>query len=257
MDTLQKKVLGWAGFGLMVLAGIYLIVQTRQTADTATTTNTVSFSGTGKVLAKPDVALLDLSIVTQATTSKAAQDANSKKSNAVTDFLKTQGIADKDIKTTGYNIYPQYSNPRPCPTGALCPISNDTPQIVGYQVNQTTEVKVRDLTKVDDVLAGVVTAGANQINQLQLTIDNPDALKDQARQQAIQDAKDKAAILESQLGVHLGRIINFTEDNGGYPTPIYLKAGGMVGMGGGMMAPEISTGQNEITSTVTLTYQIR
>ena len=237
--------LGWGGIVLMVLVGAFLLVKTNQEMNTATTTNTVPFSGQGKVLAKPDIAVIDFSIVTESATSKVAQDDNSKKSKTVIDFLATQGIDAKDIKTTGYNIYPQYD------------YTSGRSVLRGYQVNQTTEVKVRDLTKVDDVLAGVVTAGANQVNQFQLTIDKPDQLKEQARKDAIKDAEAKAKVLEDQLGIHLGRIVNFTEDNGGYiPRPMYETSKAM-GMGGGAITPDVSAGQNEITSNVSITYQIK
>jgi uncharacterized protein YggE len=247
MDTLQKKLLGWGGIVLMVIVGVLLIVITNQQFNTATTTNTVTFSGQGKVLAKPDVAVIDFSIVTESATSKAAQDDNSKKSKAVTDFLASQGIDAKDIKTTGYNIYPQYD------------YNNGKSTLRSYQVNQTTEVKVRDLTKTDDVLTGVVSAGANQVNQFQLTIDKPEQLQEQARQDAIKDAQAKAKVLEDQLGIRLGRIVNFTEDNGGYvPRPMYMMdSAKAVGMGGGAVAPEVSAGQNEISSNISITYQIK
>lgn len=243
MSKLQKTLLGWAGLAVAVVLVVFLGVLTNQISSTATTTNTVSFSGTGKVLAKPDVAIIDLSIVTEATTSKAAQDSNSTKSTSVVDFLKGQNIDDKDIKTTGYNIYPQYD------------YTNGRSVLRGYQVSETIEVKVRDLTKTDSVLAGVVTAGANQIGQLQLTIDDPEALKAQAREAAIKDAKAKADILKSELGIRLGHIVNFMEDNLGTPPIMYARSA--VGMGGGGPAPEIATGQNEISVNVTITYQIR
>lgn len=244
MDTLQKKLLGWAGLALMVLVGVLIVVKTNQELNTAATTNTVSFSGKGKVLAKPDVGIVDLSIVTENATSRAAQDDNSKKSTAVTGALAKLGIAEKDIKTTGYNIYPQYD------------YTNGRSQLRGYQVNQTLQVKVRDLTKIDDVLAGVVTAGVNQVSQLQLTIDEPDKLKEQARTEAIEDARDKASALQKQLGIRLGRIVNFSEGSEGYvPQPIYLKADS-VGRGGGV-TPEIPAGENEISVDVTITYQIK
>jgi len=223
---------------------VFLGVQVNRDLNTATTTNTVSFSGTGKVLAKPDIAVIDLSIITDATTSKLAQDENSRKSTAVVNFLKSQGIDEKDIKTTGYNIYPQYDYV----TGRSV--------LRGYQVNETITVKVRDLNKTDDVLSGVVTAGANQIGQVNLTIDDPEALKTQAREDAIKDAKKKADDLKSELGIRLGRIVNFAEDSGGVP-PIYFAKSAAVGMGGGGPTPEIAVGENEISVTVTLTYQIR
>jgi uncharacterized protein YggE len=246
MDKLQKQILFWAGLVFIAILGVFVAVSTAHTLDTATTTNTVSFTGEGKVLAKPDVGIVDLSIVTEGTTSKQAQDANSKKSKALTDFLAKQGVDEKDIKTSGYNIYPQYKY---APYGG-------TPSITGYQVNQSVQVKVRDLTKVDAVLDGVVSAGVNQVNGLQLTIDNPEKLKDEAREKAIKDAKEKADSLKSQLGIGIGRIVNFSENTSGYPGPIfYDKAMNSEGRGGG--GPSIPVGENEITVSVSITYQIK
>ncbi len=230
----------------MVILAIFLLASTNKVLNTAATTNTVSFSGEGKVVAKPDVAKVSLSIVTDALTSKTAQDDNSKKSKAITDYLKKQNIDDKDIKTTGYNIYPQYKYPQ----------YGGQPTITGYQVNQSIEIKIRNLDNVSNILDGVVTAGANQVNQLSFEIDSPDALKAEARAKAITDAKKKAGELQSQVGISLGKIVNFSENTGGYPVPIYYDAKGL-GMGGGGSGPSVPTGENEITVDVTLTYQIK
>lgn len=223
------------------------MVSISQKLNTATTANTVSFSGEGKVLAKPDVAVIDFSIVTEAATSKAAQDANSEKSNKVTDFLKKQKIEDKDVKTTSYSIYPQYEYPR----------YGGVPRIKGYQVSQTIEVKIRDLGNVSSILDGVVTAGANQVGNLNFKIDDPEKLKAEARAKAIADAKKKAGELKGQVGIKLGKIVNFSEGVAGYPVPMYeTMAKGMGGgIGGG--GPSLPSGENEITVDVTITYQIK
>lgn len=259
----EYKYLVWTATVTLGLLSFYLLVLTDKTSNSATTTNTISFTGQGKVLTKPDVAVIDLSILTQAATSKTAQDENSRKSASLVDFLKKEGVADKDIKTTGYNIYPQYSYPRPLPMGVdqSYPVPDyypSSPKITGYQVNQTIQVKVRDLEKVDTVLDGVVSAGVNQVNNLQLTVDEPEKLKEQAREQAIREAKNKARDLQSTLGIRLGNIVNFVENTGGWPVPMYLKAEGMGGdMGGVGGGPSIPTGENEISVSVTITYQIR
>src|SRR3989338_7686485 len=100
----QYKYLVWAGTAVLVMLTIFLVAATKQIKNSTVTANTVSFNGEGKVFAKPDIAKVNLSIVTDALTSKAAQDENSKKSKAITDYLKKQNIEDKDIKTTGYKI---------------------------------------------------------------------------------------------------------------------------------------------------------
>ena len=246
-----------------------MLVNIQHLADTATTTNTIAFSGEGKVSAKPDIAAISFSIVTEAATSKAAQDANSTKSQKVVNFLKSQSIADKDVKTSGYNVYPQYSNnyPRPCPmmesgsSGMMAPSYpcnvDDTQKISGYQVTQSFEVKLRNLDNIGAILDGLVAQGANQVNNLGFQIENKEALKDQARQVAINDAKAKARTLQSQLGIGLGRIINYYE-GGNYPIYYDLEAKAMDGRGGAMPPePSVPTGENEIVVNVTITYQIR
>ena len=237
----------WPLVGLIVILAVFFLVSINQKLNTATTANTVSFSGEGKVLAKPDVAVIDFSIVTEATTSKAAQDTNSEKSNKVTDFLKKQKIEDKDIKTTSYNIYPQYEYPR----------YGGVPKIKGYQVSQTIEIKIRNLDNVSLVLDGVVTAGANQIGNLNFKIDDPEKLKAEARTKAIADAKKKAGELKDQVGIKLGKIVNFSEGVMGYPVPMYESS--MLGKGGGVGGggPSVPSGESEITVNVMITYQIK
>lgn len=248
LDKLPEKNYGfllWSGIAALLTVSLFMMVNTYQKIQSPATGNTVSFSGEGKVVATPDIAVIDLTILTEGKTSKDAQDQNSEKSNSLTKYLKGQGIDEKDIKTTGYNIYPQYSYP-----------VNEQPRISGYQVNQSIQIKVRDLDNVNKVLDGVVTAGVNQINNLQLTIDDPDALLAQAREEAIKSAKEKASSLKSQLGISLGRVVNFSEStNGQVPGPILYKDGGGYGGGGG--APSVPVGQNEVVVNVVITYQIR
>jgi hypothetical protein len=116
-------------------------------------------------------------------------------------------------------------------------------------------VKIRDLGNVSPILDGIVAAGVNQVNNLSFEIDEPEKLKAEARAEAIADAKKKAGELKDQIGVKLGRIVNFSEGVSGYPMPVYgamalEKAGG----GGG---PSVPSGENEITVNVTITYQIK
>lgn len=247
MTNLNKQIIFWLVSIFLAILSVFLLVGINQKLNTAGTTNTVSFSGEGKILAKPDIAVANLTILTEAATSKTAQDDNSKKSESVVDFLKKQSIDEEDIKTSGYNIYPQYNYPQ-----------FSKPQITGYQVNQSLEVKIRDLDKVSAILDGVVSAGVNQVNGVNFQIDNPDKLKAKAREMAINDAKKKAGELKNQLGIKLGRIVNFSEGFTGFPTPVILEGRAIDkrgGFGGG--GPEVPSGENEITVNVTITYQIK
>jgi len=243
---MQNKYLILVSIATLVVLSVFLLAETNQVINTAATANTVSFSGEGKVLAKPDIAVVSLSIVTEAITSKAAQDNNSQKSKAVTNFLKERGIEDKDIKTTGYNIHTQYNYPR-----------NGNPEIRGYQVNQTLEFKIRNLDTVSGIIDGIVSTGVNQVNRLSFQIDDPDKLKVEARGKAIEDAKMKANELQKQLEIRLGKIVNFYESSsGGFPSPVLFESKQAVDAfsGGG---PALPAGENEIVANVTLTYQIK
>ena len=246
MEPLQKKIFGWSVVFLTIVGAACLLALTDRTLNTATTTNTVSFSGTGSVVAKPDIAIVSVTILTEGGTSKAAQDDNSRKSQAVVKFLEDEGVEERDIKTSGYNVNPRYTYPR-----------GGTPRIDGYQVRQSIEVKIRDLDNADTILDGVVSAGANQVSGLNLTIDDPEGLQEEARAKAIADAKEKAKNLEKQLGISLGRIINFTEGHDGGIVQFRSLEADALDIGGAELAPKISIGENEIFSNVTITWQIK
>ncbi len=264
------KYLVWAGTATLAILSVFILVSIQHLSEGDATANTISFTGEGKVFAVPDIAAISFSIVTEATTSKAAQDANSLKSKKVVDFLKSQQIADKDVKTTGYNVYPQYNNyPRPCPLDTKMmapsesagmmpqsyPCTDNTQKISSYQVSQSFEVQVRDLLKVSPVLDGLVTAGANQVNNLGFQVDDMEKVNNEARAKAIADAKTKAENLRRQLGIRLGKIVNYSE--GGY-YPQYYGAKAMDSTGGALPpGPSVPAGENEITANVTITYQIK
>lgn len=206
---------------------------------------TISFDGTGKVVGAPDIATVDLGMTTTDPNVQTALKTNNDKMNQLNAALKALGIADADIQTSQYNVYPNYDYSK-------------SPQVLtGYTANQSVTVKIRDLSKVSDTLAAAGTVGANTVSGLNFTIDNPETLQAQAREKAIADAMDKAVVLEKQLGIKLTRVVNFSE-NGSSPTPIMFNS--MKDAGGGMSAPaapSIETGSQDIVSNVTITFEIQ
>lgn len=204
---------------------------------------TIDVSGEGKILAKPDIGLVDLTVLSEAKTVAAAQTANTDKMNKITLAMKDLGIKGEDLQTINYNISPRYQ------------YNLGRSDIIGYEVSQTLRVKIRQLDKTGQILERAAALGANQVGALSFTFDDSEKLKDEARQKAIEEARDKARALAAGLGVRLGGIVSFIETTGGAPTPLYYAAD-KVGMGGGGAAPEIQTGQNEITVNVNLTYEI-
>jgi len=250
--------------GLLIILAVFLLALTVSTivgiqnkikegkyiGQEIETKNTITVSDKGEVYAKPDLAITTFSVVIEKKTVAEAMKENAKKMNAVIDSVKEQGVEDKDLKTVNFNIYPRYEW---YDTIQFYPQGKRV--LVGYEVHQSLQVKIRDMEKIGDIIQGAADAGANQIGDLQFTIDNEDELKKQARGQAIEKAKNKAEELASQLGVKLVRITNFSESG---VIPYYYGFEKAVGMGGGeeAPAPEIETGENKIEITVSITYEI-
>lgn len=215
--------------------------------------NTISVTDTGEIYAKPDLALIDFSVVTEGKTVTETMQKNTEKMNKVIGFIKEQGVEAKDLKTTNFNISPRYewlkleTEIYPYPPGKRV--------LVGYEVTQTLEVKIRNLDKIGGIIEGATAAGANQVGDLQFTIDEQDELKKQARAQAIEKAKAKAKELASQLGVKLVRITNFNE-SAVLPRFYEYALKAAEAMPTSVPAPQIETGENKISVTVTITYEI-
>ncbi|HXK39099.1 MAG TPA: SIMPL domain-containing protein, partial [Candidatus Paceibacterota bacterium] len=131
--------------------------------------------------------------------------------------------------------------------------------LVGYEVSQTLSVKVRDTKMAGDLLSGVGSRGATEVSGLSFTIDDEDALKAEARDKAIAQAKSKAEVLAKSLGVSLVRVVGFYENEGGMPIYAYGLGGDerMMTSSAPKASPEIPVGQNKIVSNVSVTYEIR
>ena len=183
--------------------------------------NTITVSATSDVYAKPDLALTTFSVLSEAKTVAQAMSENSAKMNAVIGSVKSQGVEGKDLKTVNFNISPRYEWENPACAYSYCPSGKRI--LAGYDVTQSLEVKIRDLDKIGGIIQGATEAGANEVGNLQFTIDNEDALKEEARNQAIEEAKTKAKNLAAKLDMRLVKIINFSE-SGSFPVPYYMAS---------------------------------
>ncbi len=242
--------------GTIVALGAYAYLTFKQAYQWNSESTTVNVVGTGEVTSKPDVAQFSFSVRGEGADAATAQEKSGTIINALTVYLKEQGVADKDIKTANYNLNPKYRyEVNPCLVGSYCPPGN--PVIDGFEVSQTITVKVRVIDKAGPLLTGVGSKGATDISGLNFTVDDDEALKAEARELAIADAKEQADKLATALGVKLVRIIGYYED---MPMSPY-------GYGGPMMestmrvktfnSVAVPTGENKVVSKVNLTYEIR
>ena len=247
--------------GALSILAIFLLAQTIATAGNfgrpnAPATDTVTVQGSGQATLPPDVARVSFTVENTAATVADAQAATTKQANAAIDFVKGQGIAEKDVKTLSYNISPQYSYPNPCPSGALCSDYNRVPKIIGYQVSETIQVTMRNLSAVGTLLGGLGKLEVQNINGPAFALDDATAGYDAARADAIDKAKVQAKLLAKQLGVRLGKIVNFSESSGGYPYPMYARS---MSEDAKVSAPtpELPVGENTYNASVSITYEIR
>jgi uncharacterized protein YggE len=204
-------------------------------------------SGEGKVSVAPDIAKVTLGIENSGPSLKTVQDAVNTKSKALTDAIKKLGIGESDIKTTSYNVYPQYDWSAP------------TQKITGYQVSTDYEITIKDFNKVNDVIAAGTAAGANVVGNV--SFDLNDATKtekmNEARTLAVKDAKAKAEGLAKAAGISLGKIINVSENQNGNIRPMALPVSGGGGTDKSTTQPNIQPGTTEIDITISLSYEVR
>lgn len=219
--------------------------------------NMISVSGKGEEVVVPDVATFSFSVTETAKTVGDAQTKATEKTNAALAAVRSEGVADKDIKTTSYNINPHYEYVQGVCTSTGCNPGKSV--LTGYEVSQTIEVKVRDLSKAGKLFETVGTLGVQNVNSLAFSIDDIDGVKEKAQAKAIADAREKAKKLAKSLDVRLGDITSFS-DMSDQPYPyMYAMADKAVSMSAGVRAPapEIPQGEQKVTSTVSITYEIK
>lgn len=181
---------------------------------------TLSLTGSAEMFAKPDRATITSGVVTQAATAREALDANNEAIAEVIASLREAEISQDDIQTSGFNVQPRYQYPERQEDG-----SQEPPRIVGYEVSNQVTVIVRDLNALGGVLDRAVTVGANRIDGIAFEVSNADELLDDARADAIADARRKANVYSVAAGVRLERILRISE-SGGFepPQPMYARA---------------------------------
>jgi uncharacterized protein YggE len=204
----------------------------------------MSVNGTGLVYVVPDIAYIYMGVHTQASSVAQALQDNTQAAQTLKNALVAQGVEEKDIQTSNFNVYPQPQyDTSGKPTGTL------------YAVDNTVFVTVRKLDTLGTLLDVVTKNGANNINGVSFDIQDKNAALEQARKLAIQDAQKQAEQVAADAGVKLGRIINISLYNANAPVTLEGKGGGG---GSSMMAAQVpvSSGQLSITADVNLIYEI-
>ena len=202
----------------------------------------ISVTGEANVSLTPDLAQIDGGVTSDAKTAREASEANNAAMGKVLLALKGAGIDEKDYQTSRLSLQPQFAaNYKP----------SDRAGIVSFRASNRVTVRIRDVTKVANVIDVLVGAGANEIGGINFTVTQASKHLDEAREKAIADARRKAEIYAKAAGVTLGEPISIAEE--GAPTPVFR---------GKMAAPmaagaQVAPGEETLSVTVSVSWAIK
>jgi uncharacterized protein YggE len=205
----------------------------------------ISVSGEANVAVAPDLAQVEGGVTSEAKTAREASEANNAAMGKVLLALKGAGIEEKDYQTSRLSLQPQYAPAQP---------NRNVPQIVGYRASNRVTIKVRDVTKVANVIDTLVGAGANEIGGINFIVVQASKALDEARTKAVADARRKAEIYAKAAGVTLGEPLSITEE-GAAPPPVF-RSKMAAPMAINSPAP-VAPGEEQLSITVNVTWAIK
>ncbi|MEZ5829534.1 MAG: SIMPL domain-containing protein [Hyphomicrobiales bacterium] len=204
---------------------------------------TISLAATGAVKTTPDKVDITTGVTTEGQTARDALDKNTEAMAKVVEGLKEAGIEPKDIQTTNFSVSPIYEQRK----------EGKPAFITGYRVSNSVHITVRDTKKLGDILDKVVSLGANQIGSIAFGVSEPEALKDEARKQAMRNAIANAQLYAETAGVELGPVLTIAEEDGGY-VPRYEAAAAPMAMD---KAVPIEAGTTTVEVRLRVTWELR
>lgn len=209
---------------------------------------TLSVSASAEIGARPDRARITSGVVSEADTARAALDANSTAIADVIAALRDAGIEERDIQTSGFSVEPRYHYPEPRDG------RNEPPRIIGYAVTNLVTVLVRDLAVLGPVLDRAVTVGANRIHGIDFEVSDADELLDEARAEAVANARRKAEVYGEAAGVELAGVLSISESTAHEPPrPMYARAM----QADAAESVPIQPGEETLRVEVNVTWEIR
>jgi uncharacterized protein YggE len=203
---------------------------------------TITVIGEGRADVQPDMATVQLGVVTEAPGAREAIDTNSRAMAAVLDRLKAAGIEDRDLQTSNFSVDPRWGRQ----------VDNTPPKVTGFVAQNMLSVRVRDLDRLGAVLDEVARDGANSFNGLSFGLQDPSEAQNAARRDAVAKARALAALYAEAAGVTLGPLLSLSESGGGgYPMPMARAEMAMASD-----AVPVAAGEVSLSARVTLVYAI-
>lgn len=213
--------------------------------------NSITVEGVGSADAEPEIARVIFGVdITGEDPAEVVNEAAQLINDAMA-AAREEGVEGEDMQTTFYNLWVEevYDPYEYVYTGEL-----------EYHISHMIRADIRDMNNVGNVLAAVVSSGANTVNSVSFTMENPSVLMNEARKNAVDDARQRAEILAENLNVELGEVVSVSEYNYGYygdyydATGAYCNYGG--GLGGQVSAPSVTPGAFSVSTSVTVAFRI-
>ena len=198
----------------------------------------VTVTGEATVGVAPDAAIIRIGVSSQEKTAREAGEANAKQMTSVLAAIKASGIAERDIQTSRLSLQPQYD-----------PNKGGTARLTGFQANNQVTVRIRDIDTLPSVLDRAIAAGANEMSGIEFVVSEQSKLLDQARDDAIADARRKAELYARAAGAKLGQVVSISEEGVTPPQPRPMQA---VLAGAVPVAP----GEQTLRAIVSVSYEL-
>ncbi|MBC8138800.1 MAG: SIMPL domain-containing protein [Fibrella sp.] len=222
--------------------------QEAKPAITAATLPTIHVSGTGEVTVTPDIARITVGVQTRGKDSAQAASENAQKTDAVLKAVKALGVAEKDIQTTDYSIFPQFDY-------AKQPVV-----LTDYQVSNSVRITVRKMGDAGKILDAALKAGANIAGGISFELSDPQKARDEALAKAVADATRKATLMWKVIPINDEirkirplRLMELTEGNAdGNPPPMPMARMAMTD--GAVANTPVQAGEMKITATISARF---
>jgi uncharacterized protein YggE len=196
----------------------------------------VTVTGEASVSVAPDTAMIRIGVTTLGKNAREASEINAKQMTAVLAAIEQSGIPDRDVQTSLLSVQPKYD-----------PNKGGTARLTGFQLTNRVTVKIRDVDALPTILDRAIGAGANEMSGIEFVVSEQSKMLDQARSEAIADARRKAELYAQAAGAKIGAVVSISEE-GGSPTPRPVRQAMRAS------AVPVAPGEQELRAMVTVSY---